>query len=91
MATEAETHPRRQAALREITPHLDHITFMQVLLRRCTEGNDACHFRAALTDLRQTGDIDSYVSRFLLRQTRVPDMSDAEARFALVRGFKLEV
>ena len=64
---------------------------MEILARRYTDGNDAYHFRAVLADLRQTSDIDTYVERFLDLHSSVPDLPDAEARFALVRGLKPEV
>ena len=38
---------------------------MQVLTRRHTDGNDEFHYRAALVSIRQTGDLDAYVDRFL--------------------------
>ena len=63
---------------------------MVILVRRHTDDNGVFHFRAALADLRQTSDIDTYVERFL-DHSRVPDLPDAEARFALVRGPKPEV
>ena len=59
---------------------------MTALARRYTDGNDAHHYRAALADLRQTGDIDAYVDRFLELQSRVPNLPDEEARFALARA-----
>ena len=40
---------------------------------------------------RQTGDLDAYVDRFLDLSSRVPTLSDTEARFALVNGLKTEV
>ena len=54
---------------------------MDALARRYTDGNDTFHYRAALADLRQTGDIDAYVDRFLALQSRVPNLPDEEARF----------
>ena len=64
---------------------------MDALAHRYTDGNDAYHYRAALADLWQTGDIDAYADRFLELQSRVHNLPDEEARFALVRGLKSEV
>ena len=64
---------------------------MDALARRHTDDNDAYHYRAALADLRPTGDIDAYVDRYLELQSRVPNLPDEEARFALVRGPKPEL
>ena len=64
---------------------------MQVFTRRYTEGNDEFHYRAALVSSKQTGDLDAYVDRFLDLSSRVPTLSDTEARFALVNGLKPEV
>ena len=64
---------------------------MQVLTRRYTDGNEEFHYRAALVSNRQTGDIDAYVDRFLDLSSRVPTLTDTEARFALVNGLKPEV
>ena len=61
---------------------------MDALARRYTDDFDAYHYRAALADLRQTGNIDAYVGRFLELQSRVPNHPDEEARFALGRGLK---
>ena len=58
---------------------------MQVLTRRYTDGNDEFHYRAALVSNTQTGD------RFLDLSSRVPTLSDTNARFALVNGHKPEV
>ena len=44
-----------------------------------------------IAQLWQTGDIDAYVDRFLELQSRVPNLPDKEARFALVRGLKPQV
>ena len=64
---------------------------MQVLTRSYMDGNDEFHSRAALVSNRQTGDLDGYVDRFLDLSSRVPTLSDTEARFALVNGLKTEV
>ena len=64
---------------------------MQVLTRRYTDGNDEFHYRSVLITNRQTGDLDAYVDRFLDLSSRVPTLSDTEARFALVNGLKPEV
>ena len=48
---------------------------MDILSRRCTDGNDACHVRAALADLRQTSGTGTYVERFLDIHSRVPNLA----------------
>ena len=69
----------------------NYTALMDALARRYTNGNDAYHYRAALADSRQTGDIDAYVDRFLELQSRVTNLPDEEARFTQVRGPKPEV
>ena len=48
---------------------------MDILSRRCTDGNDAYHVRAALADLRSTSDTDTCVERFLDLHSRVPNLA----------------
>ena len=66
----------------------DYDTLMRNLTRRYTDGNDEFHYRNALSENRQTGSIEDYVSiyRFLDLSSRVPNLPDAEAKFALVKG-----
>ena len=69
----------------------DYDTLMRNLTRRYTDGNDEFHYRNALSVNRQTKSIGDYVDRFLDLSSRVPNLPDAEAKFALVKGLKLEV
>ena len=69
----------------------DYDTLMGILTRRYTDGNDEFHYRNALSENRQTGSIEDYVDRFLDLSSRVPNLPDAEAKFALGKGLKLEV
>ena len=59
----------------------DYDTLMRNLTRRYTDGNDEFHYRNALSENRQTGSIEDYVSiyRFLDLSSRVPNLPDAEA------------
>ena len=69
----------------------DHDTLMRNITRRYTDGNDEFHCRNALSENRQTGSIEDYVDRFLVLSSRVQNLPDAEAKFALVKGLKPEV
>ena len=58
---------------------------------RFTDGNDEFLHRVALGENRQTGSIEDYVDRFLDLSSRLPNLADAEAKYALTNGLKSEV
>ena len=69
----------------------DYNTLVRNLTRLYTDGNDEFHYRNALSENRQTGSIEDYVIRFIDLYSRVPNLPDADAKFALVKGLKPEV
>ena len=52
---------------------------VDIFSRRCTDGNDTYHVRAALADLRQTSNTDTYVERYLDLHSRVPNLATPRA------------
>ena len=48
---------------------------MDILSRRCTDGNYTYHVRAALADLRQTSDTHTCVDRFIDLHSRFPNLA----------------
>ena len=88
------TLPLLQDSAARLDTHTNPTTYrelMTALTTRFTDGNDEFHYRVALGENRQTGSIQDYVDRFLDLSSRLPNLADAEAKYALISGLKSEV
>ena len=64
---------------------------MTALTTRFADGNDDFHCQVAMGERSRTGSIEDYVDRFLDLSSRLPNLADAEAKYALVSGLTSEV
>ena len=88
------TLPLLQDSAARLATHTNPTTYrelMTALTTSFTDGNDEFHYRVALGENRQTWSIEDYVDRFLDLSSKLPNLADAEAKYALINGLKSEV
>ena len=64
---------------------------MSALTTRFTDGHDEFHCRVALCENCQTGSIEDYVDCFLYLYSKLPNLADGEAKYALTNGLTAKV
>ena len=83
------TLPLLQESAARVATHTAPATYrelMTALTTMFTDGNDEFHYRVSLGENRQTWSIEDYVDRFLDMSSRMPNLADAEAKDALIKG-----
>ena len=88
------TLPLLQESAARVATHTAPTTYrelMTALTTRFADGNDDFHCQVAMGEHSHTGSIEDYVDCLLDLSSRLPNLVDADAKYALISDLKSEI